>query len=312
MRHRERTGILLSLAAALAFGGLPILTKLAYAHGLGVVGLLSLRFAIAAVALWCVVALLRRPLPSRTRMARGVGLGATVFALSSGMFFGALTRLDAGLADLLMYTYPALVTAGTVMLGREVLSVRRVLALSVSGCGIALVLVGGGIGAIDAIGTLLALSAAAMYTVFVLTQDSAVRSTDPIVLTALTVSGAAISFAGVAMATEGVPIGISFDGWMIVVALSLVATVLPYAMLTIGMRLAGASTASIAVSLEPAVAVLFAFLILGNRLAPPQLAGAGLVLVAIVVLQARLRSRLAARIALRAGRPALAARLAPA
>jgi len=311
MRQHERIGILLSLAAALAFGGLPILTKLAYENGIGVIGLLSLRFAIAAVTLWAVVTLLRRPLPSRAGALRSAGMGASVFAVSSGMFFAALTRLDAGLADLLMYTYPALVTAGTVMLGREALSARRVVALSVSGCGIALVLVGGGIGAVDVVGALLALAAACTYTVFVLTQDSAVRSIDPIVLTALTVSGAAVTFAGVAIATEGVPLGISPSSWLIVIALSLGATVLPYAMLTIGMRLAGAPTASIAVSLEPAVAVLFAFLLLGDRLAPPQLAGAGLVLAAIAVLQARMRSRLAARLALLAGRPALAARLAP-
>ena len=75
---QQRTGALLVLASAVAFGVMPIFGKLAFEAGVGVATLLFVRFAIAAPVLWAAVAV-RGALPARRpRRAslRALALGA--------------------------------------------------------------------------------------------------------------------------------------------------------------------------------------------------------------------------------------------
>ena len=56
-----------------------------------------------------------------------------------------------------------------------------------------------------------------------------------------------------------------------------------------GLRRVGASEAAILSTFEPVVTVALAYAVLGERLAPAQLLGGGLVLAAVVLLQLRPR-----------------------
>ena len=62
--------------------------------------------------LWALIALRRRPLGSLRGVAAGAALGLVGYSVQAGLYFGALERIDAGLASLLLYAYPALVTVG--------------------------------------------------------------------------------------------------------------------------------------------------------------------------------------------------------
>ena len=52
-------------------------------------------------------------------MLVGLGMGAFGYAAQSGLYFSALTRIDASLLALLLYVYPVLVMAGAITIGRE-------------------------------------------------------------------------------------------------------------------------------------------------------------------------------------------------
>ena len=69
--NREREGLLLCLVSAAGFGAMPILGRQAFAAGVELTPMLSLRFLIAAAMLWALIAIRRRPLGS----VRGVVLG---------------------------------------------------------------------------------------------------------------------------------------------------------------------------------------------------------------------------------------------
>ena len=78
-RTRDLRAVALVLLSAALFGALGVLAQLAYSAGVSVIGLLLGRFAVAAVMLWLIVLVLRRPLPSRrggesSRPRRGVQL----------------------------------------------------------------------------------------------------------------------------------------------------------------------------------------------------------------------------------------------
>src|SRR5215218_5203809 len=279
---REREGLLLCLVSAAGFGAMAIFAKQAYATGLDVTTLLVLRFVMAAAMLWALIGLRRRALGSLRGLAAG-GLLGVWYAVQAGLFFSALERIDAGLAALLLYIYPALVTLAAFALGRERPDRARIVALVLASAGVALVLAGGGTGALDALGVALALGAAGAYTFYILVSDRRPASTPAISFAASVVTGAALAFGLAAL----VRVAVAGEGLMWTAILASVSTVLPIVVFLAGLERVGPSTASIASTVEPPFTVLLAWLVFGETLGPLQLAGGALVLSAVVVLQLR-------------------------
>src|SRR4051812_12891433 len=198
----QRTGVLLVLASAIAFGVMPVFGKLAFEAGVGVGTLLFVRFAIAAPVLWGAVAL-RRTLPRVERgvLGRAFALGAIGYALQAGLYFLALERMDASVLSLILYSYPALVTGTAILLGREAANRRRLAALVTASGGLVLVLAGAGAGDLDLAGMALGVGAALTYTTYILVSDGVTDDLAALPLAALVSTGAAASLGAVAMAT---------------------------------------------------------------------------------------------------------------
>src|SRR3954470_4863445 len=92
---RHLAGALMCAASAASFGAMGIFGKLAYDAGVGVLALLVVRFILAAVILGAASAARRPPWPDRRTLLIALGLGAIGYAAQSGLFFSALTRIDA-------------------------------------------------------------------------------------------------------------------------------------------------------------------------------------------------------------------------
>jgi len=263
-----------------------VFAKEAYATGLNVGSLLSARFVVAALVFWAIVGIRRSPRPSRATVQAGLLLGAVGYAAQSGLYFGALTRIDASLVALLLYLHPVLVVLGALATGRELPSARTWAALGAASTGGALVLLGGDIGSVDALGVVMACGAAAAYATYILVTDRAQANADPFILSALITTGAAITFtaSGFAAGTLELDAIAGAGGW--VAAIALVSTVTAVICFLLGMARVGPSTASILSTFEPVVTVVLAMLIYDERLGAVQLLGGALVLSAIVVLNA--------------------------
>ncbi|MEA2439969.1 MAG: hypothetical protein QOH76_1393 [Thermoleophilaceae bacterium] len=288
---RSRThlvGAVMCAASAASFGAMAIFGKLAYDAGVGVLTLLVVRFVLAGLIL-SVANAARRPRPRlrrRRTLLIALGLGAIGYAAQSGLFFTALTRIDAGLTALVLYLYPSLVTLAAVALGRDHLDRVRVASLSLAFLGLALVLFVGDPAHVEPLGVALALGAAVAYTGYILISDTVLSdSVDPLALSALVCVGAAASF-GVAAAVSG-EASLSFDpiGWVWLAAIVLVSTVLAIVLFFGGLARVGPSRASIISTIEPLVTVTLAFLVFGEELTITQLAGGALVLTSVVLLQ---------------------------
>jgi drug/metabolite transporter (DMT)-like permease len=285
----HRRGVALCLLSAVGFGLMAIFAKEAYRSDVSVLTLLALRFGLAAIAFWAIAAA-RGPrivLPPRRVVLTGLGLGAFGYTLQSAGYFGALTRMDASLTALLLYTYPALVFAGALAIGRERADRRRVAALALATTGTGLVLAAGGGGGLDAIAVGLAIGAATVYAVYILVADRVVGRLDPFLLSALVTTGAAVTLWAVGLSTASLHLDFPASGWAWIAALALVSTVLPISAFLAGLPKVGPATASIASTFEPVVTVAAAMLAFGERLAPVQIAGGALVLAAVALLQAK-------------------------
>lgn len=284
---QTRSGFLFCLAAAGGFSTTGILAKLAYAAHVNVVTLLGGRFLLASIILWLIVIATRQPIPSGRALAAGLGLGLIGFGIQVTLLFVSLQRIDAALSSLLFYSYPAMVTAGALLIGREGATVRRLFALAVALVGIGLVFSGAGAARRDTTGVLLSLASAFLYTLIILAADRLGRRTPPLALSALVSTGAATTFLLSGLVLRNLQLELQPQGWAAIVGLSLLATVMPLVAFYRGIAAVGPSTASILLTVEPALTVVLAAIVLGERLGLPQLLGGGLVLSAVALLQSR-------------------------
>ncbi|MEA2340240.1 MAG: hypothetical protein QOG11_317 [Solirubrobacteraceae bacterium] len=290
----DARGVALCLLSCLGFGAMAIIAKDAYAAGAGVLTLLSVRFALAAGALWAIVGLRRGPRGAgpRARPRRSLGLalalGAGVYAVEAGLFYAALSRMDASVTELLLYGYPGIVLAAAALLGRERVSAQRAGALGVALGGVALVMLGGAGGALDPLGVVLALGAAVAYAGYVLAADHLGGDLEPLELAALIATGAAAALAVAGLASGSLhPEALGLRAWADAAALAALCTVLPMVTLYAGLRRVGPATASIVSCAEPVLTVALAVALLGERLGPVQAVGGALVVLAVLLLQRR-------------------------
>ena len=286
LRRREHSlGVALTLTSAVTFGATGVLAKAAYAAGVGVPSLLSARFVIAAALLWLIVAVRRPALPPLRLTLAALALGGVGYAGEAMLYFSALERLDASLVALLLATYPAVVVGGAIALGRERPDRRRAAALGASIGGAVLVLGGANVSGLDGLGLAFAASSVVAYATYVLLADRVARRVDGLLLAALVITGAAIGTLTTGAATGSLDLSLGAPAWATIAALAALCTVVPIATFLIALPRIGPGTASILSTLETVIAVMLAALLLGDALGPSQLAGAGLVLAAALLLQ---------------------------
>jgi drug/metabolite transporter (DMT)-like permease len=272
----------LCIGSAVAFGAMGIFGRLAYDDGVTVGTLLAIRFVLAAVLFWAVtLAMGRLRRVPRRDVVIALALGGVGYSAQSGAYFTALERIDPGLLSILLYTFPTMVTVAAIALGRERFSRRRGLALMVASIGLVLVLAGAGSGAIEPVGAVLGLSAAAIYSTYILSSQGIAARLDPFLLSALVCTGAAVTLTAVG-AARGDLHAVSAGGMLWLGAIAVVCTVVAVTLFFAGLRRVGPTRASIISTAEPVTAVLLAFAIFGETMTLLQLAGAALVLAGVL------------------------------
>jgi drug/metabolite transporter (DMT)-like permease len=280
-RVASPAGVALVLGAGITFAFAPVTAKLAYQDDVSVATLLTLRFVLASALFWVAVVALRRPLPRRRGITRGLVYGAGFYAAQALLVFSAVNRIDPAVAVLLYYVFPALLVLPSVWLGRDRFSWRRVAAIPVALLGVGLVLVGPGVGSVDALGAALALGGAVAYVAFVLAGDYLAVGTDPVVLTALMGTGAVPTFVLYGLVSDDLSLGFQGPGWIWIVAVAIVSLA-AFTMFFAGLERIGPSLTGLLSTSEPVTTVIASAIIFGTALVGLQILGALLVIGAVV------------------------------
>jgi drug/metabolite transporter (DMT)-like permease len=259
-----------------------IFGRLAFDDGVTIGTLLATRFVLAAVLFWAIVVAtgrLRRV--QRRDVLIALALGGVGYSAQAGAYFAALQRIDPGLLSILLYTFPTMVTVAAIALGRERFSGRRAVALVIASSGLVLVVAGAGAGAIEPAGAALGLSAAAIYSTYILSSQGIAGRLDPFLLSALVCTGAAITLTAVG-AVDGDLHAVSPGGALWLGAIAVVCTVVAITLFFAGLSRIGPTRASIISTAEPVTAVVLAFAIFGETMTLLQLAGAALVIAGVL------------------------------
>jgi drug/metabolite transporter (DMT)-like permease len=298
-------GALIVLVAAALFGSLGVLSRFAYAEGMEPFAFVAWRAGVGAVGLWVVMTAVRRPSGIRAQL-RGVGPGAgrwlvLAVVLGAGLNLAAFlsfANTSVALALLGFYTYPAMVAAGSVLLGRERLEPAHVVALALATVGMAAVVLGGPpsdeSGRAHLLGIGLALTAAAFQTAFVLTSRGyASVPADQAMGTILAGSAVvAIVVTVLAVGPGALALPLSSPSLLaLLVYVGLFAAALPSVLFLTGIRAIGGVRTGILMLFEPVVGVALAAALLAEGLEPVQVVGGVTILLAALIVQRATHAR---------------------
>jgi drug/metabolite transporter (DMT)-like permease len=273
-------GIVLVVVSATSFGTLAIFGRYAYADGMDTFTILFLRFSLSAVLMAILLAARRESLPRGLALIQLVGMGAIGYVGQAFSYFTALKYASAGLVALLLYLYPLFVAIlSAILLRRRITGVKRLaLGLALAGTALTVGPEGG-----QLLGMLLAISAAAIYSVYIIVGTQVMKQVSA-VQSSTVIFAAAGAMSGFLMAARGPHLPATGAGWAVIGSTVLIATVLPVVTFLAGLERIGPTNAAMLSTLEPVVTVLLAALLLGETLKPITLLGGGLILVAVVLL----------------------------
>ena len=294
-------GFAIVIAAASLFGTLGPLSRFAYDAGMEPIGFVAWRAGIGLLATavfvrWRIARrgehlVRRRDLDGAAR--RSLAVAAFMgFALNLAMFI-AFDRITVALALLGFYTYPVMVAAANVALGREALDRPRSIALGLAVAGMVAVIASELDPAtglrLDAIGFGFALGAAVSQAIFVVISRSGYRAVpaDQAMGVVLAVTLVCSTVAAVlTSAGSQLAFPVSHPSVLPILAFTgTFAAAIPSILFLTGIRVIGGTRAGILMLFEPVVGVALAAWLLDEGLTPLQVAGGLAILAAAVILQ---------------------------
>lgn len=207
-------------------------------------------------------------------------------------YFEAISRIPISISLVIEYSAPLLVALWVRFAWRRHLPWAVWAAIPLALVGLALVLdVQGGIdGRLSALGVALSLGAALCYAYYALHAERLTQHRS-----ATAVLGIGLGFGSIALLVLQPPWAFPFDAaagwsdglgidlpiWLMLIWVSILGTIAPFAMLIAGVRMIGADGASVTAMIEPIIAGAVAWVLLGQSLSPLQILG-GLVVLAAV------------------------------
>ena len=285
------------LAVAFMFGGNHVAARAAFNHGADVATAVTLRSAVTAIVIGVLLAVLRKPLPATPRQRRMLGAIGVLVALQSLALYSAVARLPVALALLAFNTFPIWTALWARLLYRHRPDRRTLLAMPAILLGLTLALdvagaasglplqaqwqrIGSGVG--FAVGAALSFGL-----VLALTQHE-VAALDGRWRSAVTMAIVAALAALAAQAQGGFHWPTAAPGWWGLALLTLLYGTAFTIVFTLLPRLGVVGNSPI-LNIEPVAAMLMAWLILDQRVAPVQVLGALVVVGAVMALGLRRR-----------------------
>ncbi len=285
------------LLLACMFGGNHVAARVALDHGVDVATAVAVRSLATALVVGVLVWLARVPLRLDARQRRVMPVIGLLVAVQSVCLYSAVARIPVGLALLAFNTYP-LWTAffawliyrhkpeRAVLVAMPLILLGLALALDASGhaSGLGAQAQWGRIGA----GVALAVAAAATFGVVLVLTQHEVAGLDGRLRSALTMAMVGLLALAATRLTGGLHWPDAVAGWWGLAALSVLYGTAFTVLFTLLPRLGVVGNSPI-LNVEPVAALSMAWLVLGQTVAPVQVAGALLVVGTVMALGLRRR-----------------------
>jgi drug/metabolite transporter (DMT)-like permease len=278
------------VTAAVCWGTMAAVIKLLFRdRGVDPLILVVIRAYLATVVLFIGLAFVA---PSRLRiggpglrLAAVVGIGGLL--TNNFLYFQAIHLTSVAMALLLQYQAPVLVAAYGAVVARQRVSLRLGLSLllTVLGCALVVRIYDPAAIRLNLVGVLAGLGTAFSFAFYILSSRVALKSMGSWTLVAYGYLAVSLAWMPIVPPWEIFRTGFPLETWGGFLAVATVGTVIPFGLFISGLAYLPPTSAGILAMLEPVVAALAAYLILGETLLPLQLLGGGLVLAGVLLVE---------------------------
>ena len=239
----------------------------------------SVRIALAVVVLWAIFLGRRIPLPGRRELIGMLALGMLGNGLYQILWVEGMARTRASDAALLVAASPAFIEIVGWVRGHERAGVRGLSGIALSLVGIGLVVTGASTGATGhstLVGNAFILGSVLCWSFYSVSLKPLTERVDGLTLSAVTMTGGLVPmlFAGAPSLLATRWSAVPRLGWMAVAYSGLLALVVAYLFWYRGVRVLGPTRASMYSNLQPLVAMIAAWALLGETPHALQLMGA--------------------------------------
>lgn len=284
---------ILTILAGVLWGCISIFIKTLADLGLSSIHVMFIRATLSAVMLFFFLLIKDRSLLKIKLLDTWMFLGTGVVSLSffSLCYFTTILEVGASVAVILLYTSPIFVLILSVLLFKEKIILRKIIALvlTFAGC----ILVTGIIGAGPAVssaritlkGFLIGLCAGFGYALYSIFSRFALKKYNSLTVTFYTFVFSGVSLIPFIMGSD-LLVKMLPNGkfWLFAVGIAIFCTVLPYIFYTVGLSGLETGRAAILVTVEPLVGTLIGFLIYNENVSFLKIVGIVCIFIAVVLL----------------------------
>lgn len=288
-------GILFVLCSAVGFGLMGSLARFASNSGVSILTLLSFRFLIAFLILFCICYFTQKGFHLNLRLIAKISLlGIFGYAAMAFLLFTSYKYLSISIATITFYSYPLLTYFISIFSKQEKFKPSKALVFTVCLCGLVITVYNGG--GLNMLGILFAFSAGLIYSLFIVISNNFTKGTTPIFSSTIICLTAGLTLLIIGLSSNKVSIHFPIQGWIVIFVLAILSTVIPIVFFFNGVRIIGASNSALLSTIEPITSILTSVLIFHDILKPLQVMGIVIVLSATMVSQVNFSERLHSRV----------------
>jgi len=280
-------GVVFVMLAGGGYGTGPWFADNLERNGANPMGFLTARFTMSAIVLILVrlAKMQLKNLPSLNDSLKIFALGAFGFFVSPLLYFIALQDIDSGLVVVIFYIYPAIaiLLSWIVYKHKPNLVISVCLFTTLAGVWLTAGQVGDG----NFTGIMITFFSAVFHAIYVVAAGSVAKKSDPLTMLTIALTGAATAFILVSLLgpkSLNPEFPINTQGWLFVVAMALVITVLATALFFAGIKRIGPGVTSMVETFEAVVTISIGVMLMNESITAIQILGALVVLGSIVAI----------------------------
>lgn len=277
-----KKGILAVIASSFLYGIMPVFTKAVLKQGLNSSSTVFFRFLFAAIFAGIFILVNKKSVQiTKKQFLQMLLFGGLGFGGTAALLTASYSLIPMGLATMLHFTYPLFVTVVMAFLFSEKLNGIKIISclMALAGLGCMADFSSG-----SALGILLAALSGITYACYVIaTKKSAFSTLDNLVVVFYVNLFASIIFGLKAVVGKNFMMIPNLKSGLMLLFISLFCTVFALLLLTMGVHILGASTASVLNMLEPITSVFAGIIIYHETLSLPASIGCALVVLSSLI-----------------------------
>lgn len=276
-----------TILAGVCWGCISLFLRPLAAFGFSNLQLITLR-GLISVVIMLIIILVKNPKLLKIRLRdlwMFLGTGVVSLTFFSICYFKTILEVGTSVAVILLYTSPIFVLFMSLILFKEKMNWKKVIALimTFAGCILVAGIIGSGKNRLSLKGFLIGLCAGLGYALYSIFSRYALRRYDSMTVTFYT-----FLFSGISLLPfvhiQQVPQFMSWKSGLLLIGIALVCTSLPYILYTYGLSGLETGKAAILVTIEPLVGTLIGFIVWKEQISFLKILGIVMIFTAIILL----------------------------